>query len=139
MKADALIVADIHLNEAEPDIIDGFLRFLQQEATKAKALYILGDLFEFWIGDDDPNPLHQKISDALLALSEQNIRCYFIHGNRDLLLGKRYAKRSRLALLPSETVINIGGQNILLLHGDELCTFDKGYQYYRRIVHCSVI
>lgn len=136
---DAFIISDIHLSENEPATLAGFLHFLQQQASQADSLYILGDLFEYWIGDDDPNPLHDKILQAFLVLHQQNVNCYFIHGNRDLLLGKKYAKQCKMIVLPSESVINITGRNILLLHGDELCTYDKSYQRYRRLVHCCFI
>lgn len=89
-----LFIADLHLCAQEPAITAGFLRFLQREAVHADALYILGDLFEAWIGDDDPEPLHAEIAAALKALQQAGVPCYFIHGNRDFLLGKRFARAS---------------------------------------------
>ncbi len=82
-----LFIADLHLQTEEPAITAGFLRFLQGEARQADALYILGDLFEAWIGDDDPNPLHQQIASAIKAVVDAGVPCYFIHGNRDFLVG----------------------------------------------------
>lgn len=130
-----LFIADLHLNQQEPAITAGFLRFLATEAHEAEALYILGDFFDYWIGDDDPQPLHQQVADALRRLSDSGVRCYFIHGNRDFLLGKRYAERCGMTLLPDEQVITLYGQRILLLHGDTLCSDDHDYQRYRRKVH----
>ncbi len=90
-----LFIADLHLCVEEPAITAGFLRFLAGEARKADALYILGDLFEAWIGDDDPNPLHRQMAAAIKAVSDSGVPCYFIHGNRDFLLGKRFAREKR--------------------------------------------
>jgi len=89
-----LFIADLHLCTEEPAITAGFLRFLAGTARDADALYILGDLFEAWIGDDDPNPLHRQVAAALKTLSDSGVPCYFIHGNRDFLLGKRFARES---------------------------------------------
>ena len=99
-----LFIADLHLCVEEPAITAGFLRFLAGEARKADALYILGDLFEAWIGDDDPNPLHRQMAAAIKAVSDSGVPCYFIHGNRDFLLGKRFARESGMTLLPEEKV-----------------------------------
>lgn len=130
-----LFIADLHLSAQEPAITAGFLRFLQREAVHANALYILGDLFEAWIGDDDPEPLHGEIAAALNTLQRAGVPCYFIHGNRDFLLGQRFAKASGMILLPEEQVIELYGRRILILHGDTLCTDDRAYQEFRRKVH----
>ncbi len=127
-----LFIADLHLCQEEPAITAGFMHFLQREAPQCDALYILGDLFEAWIGDDDPNPLHQQIAAALNALP---IPIYFIHGNRDFLLGKRFAHASGMTLLPEEQVLELYGQRVLIMHGDTLCTDDEGYQRFRAKVH----
>ena len=131
----ALFIADLHLCEEEPAITAGFLAFLRRDALKADALYILGDLFEAWIGDDDPDPLHAEIAAALRVLQQQNIPCYFIHGNRDFLIGKRFAAASGMTLLPEEQVLTLYGKQLLIMHGDTLCTDDEGYQRFRRKVH----
>ena len=128
-----LFIADLHLQTEEPAITAGFLRFLQGEARQADALYILGDLFEAWIGDDEPNPLHQQIATAIKAVVDAGVPCYFIHGNRDFLLGKAFAKRAGMTLLGDPCVIDLYGQRVLLSHGDLLCTLDLGYQKFRRI------
>lgn len=130
-----LFIADLHLQTEEPAITAGFLRFLAGEARQADALYILGDLFEAWIGDDDPNPLHQQIASAIKSLVESGVPCYFIHGNRDFLLGKRFARQSGMQLLPEAQVLDLYGRKILIMHGDTLCTDDAGYQAFRKKVH----
>ncbi|WLI78872.1 UDP-2,3-diacylglucosamine diphosphatase [Kosakonia sp. H02] len=130
-----LFIADLHLHTEEPAITAGFLRFLAGEARQADALYILGDLFEAWIGDDDPTPLHRHIAQAIKSLVDSGVPCYFIHGNRDFLLGKRFARESGMQLLPQEKVLDISGRNVLIMHGDTLCTDDVGYQAFRAKVH----
>ncbi|EIF7599724.1 UDP-2,3-diacylglucosamine diphosphatase [Escherichia coli] len=130
-----LFIADLHLCVEEPAITAGFLRFLAGEARKAEALYILGDLFEAWIGDDDPNPLHRQMAAAIKAVSDSGVPCYFIHGNRDFLLGKRFARESGMTLLPEEKVLELYGRRVLIMHGDTLCTDDAGYQAFRAKVH----
>lgn len=134
-----LFIADLHLSVHEPAITAGFLRFLRSEAMSADALYILGDLFDAWIGDDDPQPLHATVATALRELHQHGVRCYFVHGNRDFLIGKHFAQQSRMILLPTETVLDLYGQRILILHGDTLCTDDPAYQKFRRRVHNKFI
>ncbi|MEB7924359.1 UDP-2,3-diacylglucosamine diphosphatase [Atlantibacter hermannii] len=126
-----LFIADLHLSTEEPAITAGFLRLLEGEARTAEALYILGDLFEAWIGDDDPNPLHAAVAAAIRALVESGVPCYFIHGNRDFLIGKRFARQSGMTLLPAEKVLTLYGERVLIMHGDTLCTDDVGYQQFR--------
>ncbi|AGN87528.1 UDP-2,3-diacylglucosamine hydrolase [Enterobacter sp. R4-368] len=130
-----LFIADLHLQTEEPAITAGFLRFLAGTAREADALYILGDLFEAWIGDDDPNPLHQQIAQAIKAVVDSGVPCYFIHGNRDFLLGQRFAQACGMQLLPQEQVLNLYGRSVLIMHGDTLCTDDAGYQAFRAKVH----
>lgn len=130
-----LFIADLHLCTEEPAITAGFLRFLAGEARQADALYILGDLFEAWIGDDDPNPLHREIAAAIKAVVDSGVPCFFIHGNRDFLIGKRFARESGMTLLPQEKVLDLYGRRVLILHGDTLCTDDVGYQAFRAKVH----
>lgn len=130
-----LFIADLHLQTEEPAITAGFLRFLQGEARSADALYILGDLFEAWIGDDDPNPLHREIAAAIKALVDSGVPCFFIHGNRDFLIGKRFARESGMTLLPEEQVLDLYGRQLLIMHGDTLCTDDTGYLAFRAKVH----
>ncbi|KAA8998915.1 UDP-2,3-diacylglucosamine diphosphatase [Affinibrenneria salicis] len=134
-----LFIADLHLSEHEPAIVAGFLRFLRTDARHAEALYILGDLFDAWIGDDDPSPLHQSVAGALLTLHQQGVPCYFIHGNRDFLLGRRFADRCAMTLLPEEQALELYGRRLVILHGDTLCSDDLAYQRYRRRVHNPLI
>jgi UDP-2,3-diacylglucosamine hydrolase len=130
-----LFIADLHLQTEEPAITAGFLRFLHGEARSADALYILGDLFEAWIGDDDPNPLHREIACAIKSLADSGVPCYFIHGNRDFLISKRFATESGMQLLPEEKVLDLYGRRVLIMHGDTLCTDDPGYLAFRAKVH----
>ncbi|NUU64749.1 UDP-2,3-diacylglucosamine diphosphatase [Enterobacteriaceae bacterium BIT-l23] len=130
-----LFIADLHLCAEEPAITAGFLRFLAGDARKADALYILGDLFEAWIGDDDPEPLHRQVAQALRSLVDSGVPCFFIHGNRDFLVGQRFARESGMQLLPEEQVLSIDGRRVLIMHGDTLCTDDHGYQAFRARVH----
>ena len=130
-----LFIADLHLQTEEPAITAGFLRFLQGEARQADALYILGDLFEAWIGDDDPNPLHQQIASAIKAVVDAGVPCYFIHGNRDFLVGQRFARQSGMILLAEEERLDLYGREVLIMHGDTLCTDDQGYLAFSAKVH----
>lgn len=134
-----LFIADLHLSNDEPAITAGFLNFLKTDAIHASALYILGDLFEVWIGDDDRNPLHQAVADALNELHQYGVPSYFIHGNRDFLLGKQFAQRSKLTLLPEQKIVDIYGKNTLILHGDTLCTDDVDYLKFRKRVHNPIL
>lgn len=130
-----LFVSDLHLHADRPAITDCFVHFLSHDASQAKALYILGDLFESWIGDDAPDPTGLKVSAALRSLADRGVPCSFMHGNRDFLISQQFAAQSRLALLPDETTIDLHGERALLMHGDTLCTDDHAYQRYRKIVH----
>jgi UDP-2,3-diacylglucosamine hydrolase len=129
-----LFISDIHLNGQQPEITEQFLAFLSREARQAEKLYILGDLFEFWIGDDDPDPTYARVQAELKSLTRSGVPCYVMHGNRDFLLGKEFCKRTGCQLLQDGTVIELYGQRILLCHGDVLCTDDVAYQRLRRIV-----
>ena len=128
-----LFIADLHLSEARPDLTNAFIHFLAAEATQADELYILGDLFEFWIGDDEQSPLQQQITLALKTLSEQGCRLFYSHGNRDFMIGKRFARECGMKLLPPIFSCEMAGERTLLLHGDQLCTDDEAYQRFRRI------
>lgn len=128
-----LFIADLHLSEARPDLTNAFIHFLATKATQADELYILGDLFEFWIGDDEQSPLQQQITLALKTLSEQGCRLFYSHGNRDFMIGKRFARECGMTLLPPIYSCEIAGEQALLLHGDQLCTDDEAYQRFRRI------
>lgn len=130
-----LFIADLHLSPLRPDITDCFLRFMQEDAPKAQKLYVLGDLFEFWIGDDDNSPFNLIIKEAFTALTQQGVECFFIQGNRDFLLGKRFCHQTGMTLLPETEVIDLYGTPTVILHGDTLCTKDEKYQEFRKTVH----
>lgn len=125
-------IADLHLAQNRPDITACFLRFLKEEAVKAQYLYILGDLFEAWIGDDDDSAYLATIAKALSTLSDFGTKIYYIHGNRDFLLGKRFAEISAMTLLPEIDLIDLYGQKVVIMHGDTLCTRDIAYQKFRK-------
>jgi len=126
-----LFISDLHLDVDRPTGIARFLNFMERDASEATALYILGDLFEAWIGDDDTNPGYKPIISALAKLKRQNIPCYLMHGNRDFLLGRRFATATGCVLLAENEVLLIEGQRVLLTHGDLLCTDDKPYMALR--------
>ncbi len=126
-----LFISDLHLDTARPQIVEQFLAFVRDEAAHADALYILGDFFEAWIGDDAAGELENTVADALAALHAQGVPVFFMHGNRDFLLGDAWARRARLTILPDPSVIEIEGERILLMHGDTLCTDDEAYQAFR--------
>ena len=126
-----LFISDLHLDTARPRIVEQFLAFLRDEAAKANALYILGDFFEAWIGDDTTGDLENTVANALADLHERGVPVFFMHGNRDFLLGDAYARRARLTILPDPSVIDIEGERVLLMHGDTLCTDDARYQAFR--------
>ena len=129
-----LFISDLHLDEARPRIVDEFGRFLREDARSAQALYILGDLFESWIGDDDDGELAQSVAASLRDLRESGVPIYFMHGNRDFLLGNDYASRAGLTLLTDPHLIALGGERTLIMHGDTLCTDDAEYQKFRSLV-----
>ena len=122
-----LFISDLHLETGHPEPTDRFLRFLENEARGAESLYILGDLFEAWIGDDDDDPGLQPILDALAGLTRAGVACYFMHGNRDFLVGDRFAERTGCRLLGDYASVDLYGQTVLLTHGDLLCTDDTKY------------
>ncbi len=126
-----LFISDLHLDADRPAAIAQFLDFMDREASQATALYILGDLFEVWIGDDDTNPGYAPIISALAKLKLQGIPCYFMHGNRDFLVGRRFATATGCELLAEHEVLAIEGERVLLTHGDLLCTDDKPYMALR--------
>lgn len=135
-----LFISDLHLCEDRPQISELFFRFLNEQASKAAALYILGDLFEVWVGDDqlDHDALSRNVADAFHALSAAGTKLFFMHGNRDFLVGERFARESGMTLLADPTVIQLNGEKVLLMHGDTLCTDDVAYQTFRTQVRDPV-
>ncbi len=134
-----LFVSDLHLDPAEPAIAQQFREFLDGEARGADALYILGDLFEVWLGDDDPAPASREAVQALRRLTDAGVPCFVMHGNRDFLIGQRFCRETGARLLEDGTVIDLYGERVLLMHGDVLCTDDVSYQRLRRIVRNPVV
>ncbi len=108
---------------------------MRQEAVHAEALYVLGDLFEFWIGDDDRSEFAEQIRTEFKTLTDSGVACFFTQGNRDFLVGKRFSRQTGVTLLGDETVIDLYGRKALVLHGDTLCTQDVKYLEYRKKVH----
>ena len=129
-----LFISDLHLHESRPLVTRAFFHFLETRARTAKALYILGDFFDAWIGDDDDSELPHKVAEKLRALKKNGVAIYFMHGNRDFLLGETYAQKAGMELLPESWVIDLYGTPTLLLHGDTLCTADLDYQQFRQMV-----
>ncbi|MFH0224019.1 UDP-2,3-diacylglucosamine diphosphatase [Vibrio furnissii] len=130
-----LFISDLHLTPSRPDITHCFTQFMRNEAIHADALYVLGDLFDFWIGDDDPTPFAKQIQHEFKHLTAQGVPCYFTQGNRDFLVGRRFAKQTGVTLLPDEMVIDLYGTSAVILHGDTLCTQDVRYLAFRAKVH----
>lgn len=126
-----LFIADLHLDPERPAITELFGTFIDEEAARADALYILGDLFEAWVGDDDPSDAGAFVADKLQALAASGVPVRFIRGNRDFLLGAEYAARCGMSLLDEPLVIDLYGTPTVILHGDLLCTDDVAYQQFR--------
>ncbi|WDS35979.1 UDP-2,3-diacylglucosamine diphosphatase [Pseudoxanthomonas sp.] len=126
-----LFISDLHLDAARPAITTLFLEFLQREAISAEALYILGDLFEAWVGDDDPSELATQVAQGIRAVSDAGVPVFFIRGNRDFLVGTDYAQRCGMRILPDPAVVVLYGKPTLIGHGDLLCTSDVAYQAVR--------
>jgi UDP-2,3-diacylglucosamine hydrolase len=129
-----LFVSDLHLDAASPEAVEQFLQFLQTRAAEAQALYILGDLFEMWVGDDDPDSTKTRVRAGLQALTARNVGCFVLHGNRDFLLGRDFCTGTGTKLLADPVIAEFEGERVLLTHGDALCTDDHSYQELRSIV-----
>ena len=126
-----LFISDLHLDPETPALTRLFGDFIDGEARGAEALYILGDLFEAWVGDDDPSEIGAFVVDKLQTLRAAGVPVFFQHGNRDFLVGREFARRSGAQLLPEHAVIVLEGEPVLLMHGDSLCTEDHAYQAFR--------
>jgi len=125
-------ISDLHLNQDRPDITKAFLNFLENTAYKAEKLYILGDLFEAWIGDDDQNEFISEIQNALIRINKTT-KVLFMHGNRDFLIGPDFASSAGMKILTDPVVEEMFGDPVLLMHGDLLCTEDIDYQKFRKV------
>ena len=131
---DTLFISDLHLDPERPAVTELFLELLDQRAQTADAIYILGDLFEAWVGDDDTGPMNQTICDGLRKCATSGTPVFIMHGNRDFLLGARFAEASGCTLLDDPALIDLYGTPTLLMHGDLLCTDDKEYMAFRAMV-----
>lgn len=127
-----LLISDLHLCEERPDLTRAFLHFLHSRAVKAQALYILGDFFEVWIGDDALSALHREIAQALQQLSRGGTQIFLMHGNRDFLIGQDFCRVAGVTLIKDPHCLKLGGERVLLMHGDSLCTRDISYMKLRR-------
>ena len=132
-------IADLHLSADEPETVERFLHFLGGEAGQHRALYILGDLFEVWLGDTLPAPGSGPILEALRTLTRRGTSIYLQHGNRDFLLGPGFEKESGGRLIPDPWLIELDGTRILLMHGDQLCTDDISYQRFRKLIRNPLV
>ena len=128
-----LFISDLHLEADRPDIGAQFLEFLRQEASEAEALYILGDLFEAWVGDDDPNAHYAVIKLAFRKLVDSGVPVYFMHGNRDFMIGSQFTNETGVRILTDPYAVTMYGEKALLSHGDALCTDDVQYQQIRKM------
>jgi UDP-2,3-diacylglucosamine hydrolase len=126
-----LFISDLHLEADRPEIGEQFLDFLDEEAADAEALYILGDFFEYWVGDDDPDEYYASIKRSLRAFTDSGVPVYFMHGNRDFMIGETFAEETGVTILPDPYPLDLFGKRVLLSHGDALCTDDTEYQKVR--------
>jgi UDP-2,3-diacylglucosamine hydrolase len=134
-----LLISDLHLSPQCPAVSEAFFNLLKNESVKFDSLYILGDLFDTWIGDDDPEPFSHQVISALKKLSDSGVSVYLMQGNRDFLIGKKFSHDTGCILLGDYHVCELEGKKVLLLHGDTLCTRDKQYQRYRHIARSGFL
>ncbi len=130
----SFFISDLHLDESRPDINRLFTEFLRTEARTSSALYILGDLFETWIGDDAPGPVGSLIANELAQLKQAGVACFILHGNRDFLLGSQFMQQANCVLLKDPHPLKLHHRSALLMHGDTLCTDDTHYQAIRKTI-----
>jgi UDP-2,3-diacylglucosamine hydrolase len=130
----ALFISDLHIDASRPAITDQFLAFLAAEAIRADALYILGDLFESWVGDDAADSSQAAAIAGIHALTSRGVPCFVMHGNRDFLLSEQFCRMSGAQLLPDPLIVTLYGEPVLVMHGDALCTDDHAYQRLRATV-----
>ncbi len=129
-----LFISDLHLEEARPDITQAFFSFLQTQAVNSQALFILGDFFNVWLGDDHVTELSNSVANQLSTLAQSGVKIFLMHGNRDFLMGDKFAKACQATLIEEPYLLKAFGENILLMHGDVLCTLDHDYINFRNLV-----
>ena len=130
----SLFISDLHLSEERPEANEAFFSFIEEKASRAASLYILGDLFEYWIGDDDlGSPFNAVVAGFLRNLSRSGVALHFMHGNRDFLVGERFCEATGARLLEDPATVAVAGEKTALLHGDTLCTDDEDYQAWRLV------
>jgi len=132
LKAETLFISDLHLRYSRPAITRRFLGFIQHRASNVERLFILGDLFDAWVGDDDWSPPNNQVKTALKTLTSQNTNVYLQLGNRDFLIGNQFIKETGVTLLDDYSIIDLYGQPTLLMHGDLLCSDDLAYLEFRK-------
>lgn len=132
-----VFISDTHFSDDYPEIAQRFIDFLKLNMSCIETLYLLGDLFDAWIGDDNMTALSEKISETLAQCADAGMKIFFLHGNRDYLIGQKFANACNMTLLNDKTVISLYGKKTLLMHGDLLCTDDHAYQRYRKIMFSS--
>jgi UDP-2,3-diacylglucosamine hydrolase len=130
---EAVFISDLHLSPHEPAISSRFSSFIEWAKANVKAVYILGDFIHVWAGDDTLDDWSKGIAQQLSSLTENGIDVYYMHGNRDFLLGQRFLKLANTKLLPDPYILTLGNQQVLLTHGDQYCTLDKGHQWLRTL------
>lgn len=131
-------ISDLHLNAKAPEVADAFIAFLKRETSRAKALYILGDFFEIWLGDDMAEDFETRIIEALAESTQAGLAIYFIHGNRDFLIGKKFIEKTGIQVLQDPSVVDLFGKKWMLSHGDYLCTRDQAHMFLRKITLNSI-
>ncbi len=138
--SNALFISDLHLTEDRPDCIRAFFSFLEWLPSKTEALFILGDFFEYWVGDDIESPLSMMVAEKLrLTALQKNVSIYFVPGNRDFSIGQNYCDQCSMQLIEDNSVVEISGKRFLISHGDLLCTDDKKYQRFRKIIRHKLV
>ena len=128
-----LFISDLHLEESAPHITTKFLYFLENFAPQSQGLYILGDFFEVWVGDDEQTPFQKMIMQKLNQLTQTGVPVFFMHGNRDFLIGKKFEQQTGITIIKDPSLLNIYGKDLLLMHGDSLCWEDKAHQRFRKL------
>ena len=132
-----IFISDLHLQDSRPELTDALVRFLAEQRGACEALYILGDLFEVWLGDDDTGRCGDRVSEALRDFTRSGSRLFLMHGNRDFLMGERFAAQSGAELIQEPYRLKTAHGDIILLHGDSLCTDDLEYQHFRKLVRSA--